>query len=158
MAEPFAVESLQTIPPPTPTPKRIGGWLVLLAIAQVFGVIGQINSLLLFSKNKEIFVAYPIGAYGELLINLAYLGLICVVSYNLFMRKRGFKFWLIAAVALADVVLGTMYLWWSAILGVSLTHVADAHEIRLTIGQNIVGIIWVAYLWRSKRAANTFVN
>jgi hypothetical protein len=54
------------------------------------------------------------------------------------------------------------FLWVSAISGVPLATFLNqqptTEQLGTAIGYMILGLPWVAYVWRSRRVANSFVN
>jgi Protein of unknown function (DUF2569) len=160
MAEPYIINTPVTSAPAGP--KGIGGWLVLVAIGQVLGPLRLIGTLAEYYANNDTLVAFgkiPVTMYGELVIYLVYLGITLFTSFVFFAHKRIFKLWFtieVATVAL-DAILD--YFWVSATTGVSVQALLETQgNLFQAMGATLVGLIWMAYVWCSKRVRNTFVN
>src|SRR5215510_14549624 len=159
-AEPRAAETAE--------PHGIGGWLLLLALGQIAGPMKFFVSVVHYyaTLDTALFQKFPITLAGEALLNLA-LGVIYVIAAVLFFRAskrfpRFFLYQIVATVAVLPVSVGWVALGigfesgqpsWPIALGT-----ITPREILQTIGSAIFGTIWIVYLKKSRRAANTFVR
>jgi Protein of unknown function (DUF2569) len=144
----------------------IGGWLILVALGQILGPIkflvsiGQYYSTL----DSNIIGKLPVTFAGEAVINFFVL-VLSIYTAVLFFRKsrqfpRFFVYEILAAIFL--VPLGAM---WTAVAasmetGQSARQLLQTalgpSEIGQTIAAAIIGSVWILYIFKSKRVANTF--
>ena len=145
----------------------IGGWLVLVAIGQVLGPIRSLLSIGNYYLNEldtSLFESFPLTVYGEIVLNVAFFAFSIFTAIMFFRHSRLFprlfilQWILIGALPLIDAA-------WVAITasiytGESLTEFfnMDAKDIGQVVGAIIFGPIWIAYVLRSRRVANTFVK
>jgi hypothetical protein len=144
----------------------IGGWLILVALGQIFGPIrflvsiGQYYSTL----DSNIIGKLPVTFAGEAVINFFVLAL-SIYTAVLFFRKskqfpRFFVYQILAAIFL--VPLDAMWIAVAASMetgqsaGQLLQNALGPSEIGQTIAAAIIGSVWVLYIFKSKRVANTF--
>jgi NAD/NADP transhydrogenase beta subunit len=148
--------------------RGIGGWLLLLALGQILGPIKFVVSIVQYYATLEtaLFEKLPVTLAGEALLNLA-AGALYFITAVLFFRTskrfpRFFVYEIIATVAVLPVSVGWVALGigfetgqpgWSAAVST-----VTPREVLQTIGGAIFGAIWVVYLKKSRRAANTFVH
>ena len=149
-------------------PHGIGGWLALLALGQIAGPMKFFVSIIQYygTLDGALLQKFPITLGGEVLLNLA-AGAIYIITAVLFFRasKRFPRFFLYEVIATAAVL--PLSVAWVA-LGIGFesgqpgwpiaVNTVTRLEIVQTIGGAIVGTIWIVYLKRSRRAANTFVR
>jgi hypothetical protein len=114
-------------------PTGIGGWLILLAVNQVLGVLWALALLGAYIYKG---VAWE-GVVGQMVAA----GVIAFTTYALFTKKRMFKGWFITQTLLF------------AFAGLVTTS-----RLPQMIAIVVAYAIWLAYIWRSRRVANTFVN
>jgi hypothetical protein len=145
----------------------IGGWLILVAIGQVLGPIGTLVSIgnyYLHEVDTPMFDILPLIVYGTIALSAAYLAYSVFTTIMFFRHSRLFprlyilQWILMAAMPLVDVA-------WVAITasvytGESLTDflTIDVEHVGQVVAALILGPIWIAYMLRSRRVANTFVK
>jgi hypothetical protein len=138
----------------------IGGWLTFVAIGQVVGplrvLVNVAESLKDYGKIWEASMG-PTVVVADLLLNAVLALVIVRTSLLFFGKRRAFKEW---------------FVWqWIATL---VTPLLSVLVVRIylgplgkdTLGQfaaqwivtAIVGLIWIAYVMKSRRVANTMVN
>src|SRR5260221_10745207 len=142
-----------------PEPAGIGGWLILVAIGQILGPLRTLLETVIYYTDKDVRIAFekfPIATYGESLINLAYLAVVLFTTYAFFAHKRIFKLMFTVEILCLIFVPPLDVFWMSAATGLPVSALADP-ALGKSIGAGIIGLIWVAYVWRSKRVRNTFV-
>lgn len=147
--------SATSINPPL---KGIGGWLGLLAIVQILTPLRFAYTLIQYYSTLDysLFRRFPIAALGEAAMNVA-MGILCVYTSILFFRtsrnfRRFFVWQLFAAVFMVPI----NAIW--VALAVGVIPPIGPKEIGPSIAAAIVGTIWILYLFKSKRVANTFVR
>jgi len=152
--------------PGVPALKGIGGWLVLVAIGQVLGPLRTLVSIAAYYANIDarLFEKFPAAAYGEVLLNVAMLVLVLCTSILFFRKSRKFpRFFIIEWIAIG--ILPLLDAVWAA-LTISL-YAGQSFSSLLSLDPQgsiqiaaaiIVGPIWITYILRSRRVANTFVN
>lgn len=149
-------------------PNGIEGWLILLAIGQGLGLLrffvslGQYYAALDTSLIRRI----PVTFFGEALMNIC-LAVLFVYTTSLFFRtsRRFPRFFIYQTVAgLLSVPASAI---WAAttisvVTGQSLDDLMQRalgpREVGQTIAIGIIGTVWILYLSKSRRAANTFVD
>jgi hypothetical protein len=150
-----------------PEPAGIGGWLVLIAIGQVIGILKALGGLGKYYSAPEVplfFSQFPAAAWGEAAMYVATVGLAIYTTALLFGRSRKFpRFfvyeWLVAVCLPAAVVL-----WVAATVSFSSGRSffdlvgMDPQDRAQTIAAAIGAVIWVSYIRRSRRVANTFTR
>ncbi len=146
----------------------IGGWLIVLAIWQTLAPLRFLLSVGRYYSNLDwkIVESVPAAFVGEALLNIASFTLI-MASVILFYRRSRFFPRVFVWVVLATIFYLPINALWiaatmmSAVSGANFqdlfSHAFDSpKEIGQVIAAAIVGIIWCVYLYRSKRAAQTF--
>jgi NAD/NADP transhydrogenase beta subunit len=151
-----------------PAPAGIGGWLLLMAFAQAAGPVKFVASLIAYygSMESRIVQNIPVTVAGEALLNML-AGALWFYAAILFFRQskrfpRFFTYEVIAIVVLIPVnalwvALG-IYLETGRSVGPSLLSAIEPLELAKAVGAAVLGGIWIIYLKRSRRAANTFVR
>ena len=145
----------------TAEPSGLRGWLVLMVIGQVGGVLRFLKSIMddidLF-KTPNVTSDGEVAIYVELALNVAVLALVVVTTVMMFRKSRWFpSLWIwqgAAAVSLpfVDAILV------ANILKIQVSQVLDEKTIGQAIGSAIAVGIWIWYLRVSMRVRNTFVN
>lgn len=162
MAEPLAAEAaaIQSIEV-SGGPKGIGGWLTLMAIGQVLGPLRVAANVMTEYSSAEMLAAFkaiPLATYGVLVIEVAYMVLVCVTAFVFFAQKRIFKLMFTWEVIGMLAVYLLSALWISGTTTVPVSKLLNADEIGKSLGAFIAGLIWLGYVSSSKRVRNTFVN
>jgi Protein of unknown function (DUF2569)/Peptidase family M48 len=140
----------------------IRGWLALLGLWMIIAPIRFVYTMIKYysdGANLTVFHSLPAAMIGELVLNLLYLAFLFYAAVILFKKKRTFKKVFTITVFMNPVTVEFLYyLWASAISDVPLATSFPAEQLAAAIGSIIPGLLWVAYVWRSRRVANTFVN
>jgi hypothetical protein len=144
----------------------IGGWLILVALGQIFGPIiflvsiGQYYSTL----DSNIIGKLPVTFAGEVVINFFLLVLFIYTAVLFFRRSKQFPRFFVYGM-LAAIFLVPLDAMWIAVgasmetgqwAGELLQTALAPSEIRQTITAAIIGSVWILYIFKSKRVANTF--
>jgi len=144
----------------------ISGWLALLAFGQVMGILRLIFNVGQYvqSIDDKLWTYFPTVIWTEMLINAAMIGLSIWTAVLLFMHSHRFPAFfivqMICAVLMPFVDLLCVASFFSAALGRPFS---DFFIVELRqVGQTIVGVIsatiWITYVLRSRRVANTFTK
>lgn len=136
------------------------GWLLLLAVGQVVGIIRLLLSFVLGLEAYGPLVKTSQGltvVAVEVVLNLGMLALAMVTASALLNKKRIFlKLFIYEWLAIPTVfVLDSITV--AAVLGVPFKDVANEGVAKAASTFFITGI-WVLYTRKSKRVANTLVN
>jgi hypothetical protein len=138
----------------------IAGWLDLVALQQV---VTLLRTLVLFLEyistlDKNVIEKFPIPFLGEAAMNVGLFALTVYTSILFFRRSRKFPKFLILEWILFPALPFIDAALVSATMDVSFASLLDAKDIGQSIALAFVGAIWIAYILRSKRVANTFVK
>lgn len=146
----------------------IGGWLILVAIGQILGpLIFLSRQVTEFTKlDSSVWTLYPITFYGEAALSASFFVLVIYTSYLFFKKSRFFPRYFVysyaAAVLLFPIDSIFVALTFSAYTGrpieVFLTPMMTPELLGQLTGAIIFAAIWIAYIKKSKRVANTFVE
>jgi hypothetical protein len=149
--------------PANAEPAGIGGWLGLLAFGLVAGTLKSVvkaGQLWSSADMSTAFRKFPAFANGALMLDLGYL-LLFILAIGLFFNKsRKFPPLFIFAL-ITSIVIPLLVVVWAILTLPSSFEIAQlfGHE---EIAQIVVGLIgaalWIPYILKSKRVANTFVN
>jgi hypothetical protein len=155
---------------PTVAPKLsgIGGWLILMAIGQVLGPLRFVVSMVQYysSLDGDLLQKAPMTFVGEGLMNAA-LGVLYAWTVILFFTKsKRFPRFFVYEVIATVIALPVSAAWVALAIGWETGQSAgqlflnafELREIGQTIAAAIGGSIWILYLLKSRRVANTFVN
>jgi Protein of unknown function (DUF2569)/GYF domain 2 len=144
----------------------IAGWLILIAIGQVVGVIKLLVSLTQYygDADPKLFQQFPATLWGEAALNT---GLVALMIYTavLFFRKSS-KFprffiyeWM---VVIFMPLLNTVWVALTLSLYAGRPFAEFAKLDPQTVGQSIAAMIgaavWITYIIKSRRVANTFTK
>jgi Protein of unknown function (DUF2569)/GYF domain 2 len=144
----------------------IGGWLILVALGQIFGPIkflvsiGQYYSTL----DSNIIGKLPVTFAGEAVINFSVLVLFIYTAILFFRKSKQFPRFFVYEM-LATIFLLPLEAMWVAVAGSMetgqsaeqlLQNALGPPEIVQTIAAAIAGSVWILYILKSKRVANTF--
>jgi Protein of unknown function (DUF2569) len=127
-------------------------------VGQIIGPLGLIGKLATTYTNPNVRIAFqkvPVAMYGTLVLDLFYLAVALWTAFLFFAHRRLFKVAFIYEVTSTLLVLPLQYTWVSV---TSNLHLDITEDFSRNVGGALVGFIWLVYVWRSKRAANTFVN
>jgi hypothetical protein len=144
----------------------IGGWLGLLAFGQIVGILRLIVSLGQYytTLDAQVLAKFPTAIWGEAALNAAVVSLCVYSTVLLFRHSRKFPRFFIWQMIFV-ICMPLIDLLWVA----SMIALATARPIGdfLTIdpkegGQIVAGVIgaliWIPYILRSRRVANTFTQ
>jgi hypothetical protein len=144
----------------------IGGWLILVAFGLVVGPLKFLVSMLTYFSGlqADYWEKYPIGMYGEGILYASVLVIMCWTTYLFFTKSSSFpRFFIFQYAALIllyplDIIFSAAVL--SAYTGKAVEDFVDKMVDPKDMGQWIVlmiaAAIWIPYILRSKRVANTF--
>ncbi len=145
----------------TAEPSGLGGWLILMMIGQVGGILRVLKSVVddieLF-KTPNLTSDGELAIYVELALNVALLALVVVTTVRMLRKSRSFpSLWMCqgAAAILLPFVDAALV---ASILKIEVSQVLDEKTIAQTIGSAIAVGLWIWYLKVSVRVRNTFVN
>jgi hypothetical protein len=141
----------------------IGGWLIWLAIGQVLAIPRIVYSMFKYYGDKDTlatFQTYPAAMYGELFLTLLFLGIVFYTTAVFGAHKRVFRKAFTIQVFANPVLTFVNLVWVSAVTGVPLASLGASvsEQIGSAIGTTVACLPWVAYVWRSVRVRDTFVN
>jgi len=144
----------------------ISGWLALLAFGQVMGILRLIFNVGQYvqSITDEVWTHFPTIIWTEVLLNAALIGLVIWTTVLLFTHSHRFPAFfivqMICAVLLPLVDLLCVASFFSAALNRPFSDffVIGAEQIGGTIFTAISATIWITYVLRSRRVANTFTK
>ena len=149
-----------------PEPSGISGWLGLLAFGQVMGILRLIVAVGQYFQTTrgDIWERFPIALWGEVVMNAAFICLWIYTAWLLFNHSRRFPGFFIAQMVCAIFFPLVDLLWVAAIFSVSLDRPMSAfltiepvEGARMILGA-IAAAIWISYVLRSRRVANTFTK
>ncbi|WP_049735494.1 DUF2569 family protein [Rhizobium ecuadorense] len=157
----FAVRSARRTTDPVNGPSGFGGWLLLLAIAEVIGLLKILGAV---AKSIENYAEYDGGGGGQLVfigeaaLNFALMAIQVVVIWFMFKKDRIFPKlffyqWIAIPVAL---VLDIAFV--STVLGVGVNQLLTAEVVAPSVFSIIFTGLWVWYLSKSVRVRNTFIQ
>ena len=170
---------ISTIPEPTVTEETaagfkgvkpplsgIGGWLGLLTFGQVIGILRLIESAgqYMQSITDDVWERFPTAIWGEFAMSIALIGLCIVTTVLLFRHSRKFPSFFIAQMACATLLPIVDLFWIASILSISLNRplseflTFEPRDGRQVIVGAIGAAIWIPYVLRSRRVANTFTK
>jgi Protein of unknown function (DUF2569) len=144
----------------------IDGWLGLVAFGQVLGVLLLPIALPLeyWHAGPEPFLNFPVTMWGGVAMSAGLLALIIYTTILLFKKSRKFPRFFIYEL-MSGIFLPVIMIVWvgttlSLYTGRSFTEFAilDPKEIAQWIGAVISAAIWIAYIKKSRRVANTFIK
>jgi uncharacterized protein DUF2569/uncharacterized protein DUF4339 len=146
----------------------IGGWLILIAIGQVAVPFRMVVNLTGYyvTTDRDIFQQYQVAAAGELSINLALLVLVVTTSILFFSRSKRFPMFFICELVAFALLAPISMAWTSLTLSVESGLPAETILMAMlspwAITRQVLALIscavWTAYVLKSRRVANTFVN
>jgi hypothetical protein len=162
------LKGVQWSPGEKSTLKGIGGWLILFAIGQVVGPLKSLVSFLEYLQtiDRSMIERFPVTFIGEGLINVFFLLFVFWTAVAFFRTSKWFPRMFAWEVLLSVLLLPIDALWVATTLSMAsgqsmsaiLKEVLKEPELAQSIAMAIGGGLWVSYLFKSKRVANTFVN
>ena len=139
----------------------IGGWLVLLAISQVGGVLVFLMSIIanFSSLPAETATVQPAAFLGALVIEWGFLILLVCTAFLFFTKSRRFPMtFVVSCVAgmVQPIALTSWIVWTTGVDILSYVSIGDVVKEHLPV---IAGsILWIAYVLNSVRVRNTFIR
>jgi len=142
----------------------IGGWLGLLAFGQVVGILRLIVSLGQYytTIDEQIWKKFPTAIWGEAALNAAGIWLAVYTTVLLFRYSRHFPRFFVWQMIMV-ICMPLLDLLWIAFIIAGSTGQSIGSSLTLEPregGQIIAGVIgaliWIPYVMRSRRVANTF--
>ena len=143
----------------------IGGWLGLLAFGQVLGILRLVVSLGQYyttTVNAELWKQFPTALWGEAVLNAAMLGLVVCTTVLLIRHSRHFPSFFIWQTISAIVMPLVDLVWLASIFSLATDKpiseflTLEAKEGVQMVAAVIGAAIWIPYVLRSRRVANTF--
>ncbi|KRR25894.1 hypothetical protein CQ14_32950 [Bradyrhizobium lablabi] len=144
----------------------IGGWLGLLAFGQVMGILRQVVAVGQYPQtiSDDIWRRFPIALWGEMGMYAALIGLSIYTAWLLFNHSRRFPgFFLVQMVCAIFFPIVDLF-WVATIFSVSLDQpmskflTVEPLEAGKMLVTAIASAIWISYVLRSRRVANTFTK
>jgi hypothetical protein len=144
----------------------IGGWLVLLAFGQVLGILRLLVTLGQYytTISAELWKQFPTALWGEAALNAAMVGLVVCTTVQLFRHSRHFPSLFIGQTIFAIVMPLVDLVWLASIFALATDRpiseflTLDAKEGVQMFAAVIGAAIWIPYILRSRRVANTFTQ
>ena len=155
--------ALKDVKPPL---SGIAGWLILIAIGQVIGVIKLIASLGQYYGNADpkLFQQFPVTMWGEAALNTGFVAFAIYTAVLFFGKSSKFPQFFIYQWMFV-IFMPFVDLVWVALTLSLYTGRPFAELAKLdpeTVGQSIAAMIgaavWITYIIRSRRVANTFTK
>lgn len=138
----------------------IGGWLALLAFAQVIGVVrlvlGSLQELQESGPLAEVSGGI-VAIIGETALSLGMIALALATTFALFMKKKVFLTLFFYQWIAIPVIFILDFIIVAAAMGVPMAYLTDTIDPKIVSNFLATGI-WVWYTRKSKRVANTMVN
>jgi hypothetical protein len=150
--------STATVAPATKNePKGLGGWMIFPTIGTVITPLLYLGGFFQVARvmTQETY-STPLGVFltFELVVHIAFAVLAAYTATLLFRRSKDYPRWFIGILAGSTGFLLFDSVIWSIVLNVPL----GASETKDLV-QSIGGCaIWIPYMMRSRRVANTFVE
>jgi len=144
----------------------IGGWLGLVAFGQVVGILRLLVSLGQYypTIDDELWKRFPVALWGEAALNAAMVGLVVSTTVLLFRHSRHFPSFFISQTIFV-IVMPLVDLVWLALIFALATNKPISEFLTLEAKEGaqmfvaVIGAaIWIPYVLRSRRVANTFTQ
>jgi len=144
----------------------IAGWLILIAIGQVAGVIKLLGSLAQYygDADPKLFQQFPITMWGEAALNTGFVVLMIYTAVLFFGKSSKFPQFFIYQWMFV-IFMPFVDLVWVALTLSLYTGRPFSEFAKLdpeTVGQSIAAMIgaavWITYIIKSRRVANTFTK
>ena len=144
----------------------IGGWLALLAFGQVVGVPRLVVSLGQYytTISDELWQRFPVALLGEAALNAAMVGLVVWTTVLLFQHSRRFPNFFIGQMIFTIVLPFVDLVWLASNFALATDKpiseflTIEAAERLQIFGVVFSAAIWIPYVLRSRRVANTFTR
>ncbi|WP_245444623.1 DUF2569 family protein [Bradyrhizobium sp. Y36] len=144
----------------------ISGWLALLAFGQVMGILRRVFNVGQYvqSISDEVWTYAPAVIWSEMLINAAMIGFVIWTTVLMFMHSHRFPaFFVVQAICavlmpLVDLLLVASFSSAALNRPFSDFFIIEPQQIGQTIVGAISAAVWITYLLRSRRVAQTFTK
>jgi hypothetical protein len=145
----------------------IGGWLIVLAIGQVLGPLHTLVFLGAYvwrDLDSDLIDRLPLTVYGEMLLYAVFLAFTTCTAILFFRHSRLFpRFFIVEWILMAIFpLIDTAWVAGTATIGTEESFsdflTLNPQDIVQIVSAVILGPIWIAYILRSRRVANTFVK
>ncbi|MGY0570987.1 DUF2569 domain-containing protein [Bradyrhizobium sp. RDM12] len=149
-----------------PPLKGIGGWLAFVAFGQVVGILRLIVSVGQYvqSVSDDVWKRFPTAVWGDIVMYILLIILCIYTASLLFSHSRRFPKFFIAQLVCAIVLPIVDLFWIAGIFSISLNRpMSEFMKLEpQVVGQIFSGVvgaaIWISYVLRSRRVANTFIK
>jgi hypothetical protein len=144
----------------------ISGWLALLAFGQVMGILRLIFNVGQYvqSIDDKVWTYFPTVIWSEMLVNAAMIGFAIWTTVHLFRHSHRFPAFfivqMICAVLMPLVDLLCVASFFSAALNRPFNDffIVEPRQVGQAVVGAISATIWITYVLRSRRVANTFTK
>ncbi|MBW7971909.1 DUF2569 family protein [Bradyrhizobium sp. BR 10289] len=144
----------------------ISGWLALLAFGQVMGILRLVFNVVQYvqSITDDVWTFAPTVIWTEMLINAAMIGFAILTTVLMFMRSHRFPAFFIVQAICAVLMPFVDLLFVASFFSAALSRpfsdffIVEPGQIGQTIVGAISAAVWIMYLLRSRRVANTFTK
>jgi hypothetical protein len=148
--------------PPQSGPTGLGGWLALLGIGLFFGPFKLFLSLVKgwASVDANAVQQFPVAMRGALAVEIAFLLYYLCTTTLFFLYSRRFPrffIWLLIAAIFEPLVI-IVWLKLNLPSNFDITSVFGSEEFAQLVVGVIGALLWIPYILKSKRVANTFVD
>ncbi|HZK89701.1 MAG TPA: DUF2569 family protein [Stellaceae bacterium] len=155
--------SSDTLPTSESTkPVGLTGWLALLAVGQIFGLLAYVVRLFQYYAGVPVqrgFLALPIAFIGEAILNIVFFLLISFSTYAILTKKRCFRWLYISEVMGMPLLILLDAAWISFTTALSFNnYLTHTDALQKAIAACIPGAVFTVYLFRSQRAKNTLIH
>jgi hypothetical protein len=157
----LAVRSARRTTDPVNGPSGFGGWLLLLAIGQILGLLKTMatvaNSIQTWAEYSSV-GGGKVVIGGEAVITFAFVILQVVVIWFMLKKHRLFPklfFYQWIAIPVAFVLDVALV---SAVLGVGVHQLLTPEVVSPSVAAFVVTGLWVWYVSKSVRVRNTFIH
>jgi Protein of unknown function (DUF2569)/GYF domain 2 len=149
-----------------PVLSGLGGWLALLAFGEVAGLLRGLAAMGDYYNKADptLWSRFPITMWGEAVLNGAAVLLNVYAVVLLFRRSRHFPRFFQYQFAATIFMPAVGLLWVASTISIAAGQpflnflTLDAKDGGQMIAGVIGAMIWLPYISRSRRAANTFIN
>jgi hypothetical protein len=144
----------------------IGGWLILVALAQIFGPLKLLATAAPYyaTMDGSLLQKFPVTFIGEAMINAFLIVFFIYVTITFFRRSKQFpRLFIIQSIV--TVLILPMSVAWVTLTFMLYTGLPfeafkqefSTKELAQTLATSIAAALCITYTVRSKRVANTFV-
>lgn len=144
----------------------LGGWLILVGIGQVVGILRFVASLGQYygALDPQFWTKFPLAMWGEAALNGALFGTFVYTAVLFFRRSRRFPQFFILVFVLSICAPLVAILWAGFAIGMASglpmreLMTFDAKEGGQLAAVVIGAAIWIPYILKSQRVRNTFTR